>query len=522
MLVSMKVSDLEKARATYNPRVMPEAEAAALQTSIARFGELQPIVFNKRTKTIVGGHQRVSARAAMKRKTALVMVVDLDENDEKAANLALNKIHGDWDFPKLQQLLDELGSINSDLPAIAGFTEQELRSIEQSGNLLGLRISDARKSQQEIDAAANEVDQDEIPLPPDAPTTRRGDIWQLGDHRLMCGDSSVEADLDLLLDGAIVHLANIDPPYNVKMEPRSNNAIASSMRGAKTSHHQKLDVMRHPSKSKGTTKQMRAKDRALVNDFISDGDFENLLARWFANFARVLKPGRAFYLWGGYSNISNYPQAMKAAGLFFSQALIWVKGHPVLTRKDFLGDHEWCFYGWREGAAHQFFGPNNIADVWVVKKLPPQKMIHLCERPVDLYARAIMYSSKKGENVLDMFGGSGCTIIACEHLGRHGFSLEIDPAYCDVILARWQALTGNFATLVASTDGASINPKHPHGPTITAVRDWREMKAARGLADATKALAAGATVIGPTGAAGGGAPHPPRSGRSSSRRAASL
>lgn len=155
--------------------------------------------------------------------------------------------------------------------------------------------------------------------------------------------------------------------------------------------------------------------------------------------------GRGFYIWGGYANIANYPSALKASGLYFSQAIIWHKMHPVLTRKDFMGDHEWCFYGWKEGAAHVYLGPNNIPDVWSIKKVNPQSMMHLTEKPVDLARRAIEYSSRPGETVLDLFGGSGSTLIACEQTARHARLMEIDPAYCDVIVERWEKFTGRKA-----------------------------------------------------------------------------
>ena len=123
-------------------------------------------------------------------------------------------------------------------------------------------------------------------------------------------------------------------------------------------HHQKLDLERHPEKAQATHRKLRAKDRPLVNDFISDEAFEALLLAWFSNASRVLRPGGSFYVWGGYANLGNYPAALKAAGLYFSQAIIWDKEHPVLTRKDLMGAHEWALYGWKEGAAHRFFGPS--------------------------------------------------------------------------------------------------------------------------------------------------------------------
>jgi DNA modification methylase len=270
-----------------------------------------------------------------------------------------------------------------------------------------------------------------------------------------------------LLDGAQIHLCNTDPPYNVKVEPRSNNAIAAGLSSfpeehkktrstprsvnawsgrTKRTHHQSFDVARQGEK-KPTSKKMRAKDRPLANDFVSDQAFDELLRAWFGNITRVLLPGRAFYIWGGYANCGNYPPVLKATGLYFSQAVIWVKEHPVLPRKDFMGNHEWCFYGWREGAAHQFYGPNNATDVWSVKKVNPQSMVHLTEKPVELASRAIQYSSKPGENVLDLFGGSGSTLIAAEQSGRKAFLMELDPLYCDVIVTRWEQFTGKKAKL---------------------------------------------------------------------------
>jgi DNA modification methylase len=266
----------------------------------------------------------------------------------------------------------------------------------------------------------------------------------------LCGDSSKPEDVDRLLDGANVHLVNTDPPYGVKVEPRSNNAIAAGLSSfSGTTHHQQLDVERHPEKSKPTTKKMRAKDRPLANDFLSDEEFQRMLQAWFANLARVLLPGRAFYIWGGYANVANYPPVLKASELHFAQAIIWVKEHPVLTRKDFMGNHEWCFYGWRERAAHQFYGPKNATDVWAIKKVNPQNMIHLTEKPVELATRAMQYSSKPGENVLDLFGGSGSTLIAAEQVGRKAFLMELDPLYCDVIVQRYETFTGKKAECVS-------------------------------------------------------------------------
>jgi DNA modification methylase len=175
-----------------------------------------------------------------------------------------------------------------------------------------------------------------------------------------------------------------------------------------------------------------------------------------------LTPGGPFYVWGGYSNISEFPATMAEVGLYFSQAIVWVKQHPVLARKDFMGNHEWAYYGWaidrdykpkhkkaaygwKEGAGHRFFGPVNIPDVWEIKKVNPQSMIHLTEKPVELATRAMEYSSRRGDLVLDLFGGSGSTLIGAERTGRRARLMELDPAYCDVIVARWESYAGHKA-----------------------------------------------------------------------------
>ncbi len=295
------------------------------------------------------------------------------------------------------------------------------------------------------------TDPDEIPQPPDEAITKPGDLWILGDHRLLCGDSGKPEDVDRLLGGRTIQLVNTDPPYNVAVAPRTNNAwAAGERRGMPRPELAEAfggwDLKEEAEGGKPQTdKKMRARDRVLANDFVSDEEFDRLLNAWFGNIARVLEPGRCFYIWGGYANCGNYPPVLKAMKLYFAQAIIWVKEHPVLTRKDFMGNHEWCFYGWREGAGHQFFGPNNATDVWSVKKVSPNKMVHLTEKPVELAVRAMQYSSHQGENVLDLFGGSGSTLIAAEQTGRKAFLMELDALYCDVIVQRWEQFTGKKA-----------------------------------------------------------------------------
>jgi DNA modification methylase len=412
----------------HNPRVN-DAAVDAVAASIREFGFRQPIVVDE-DGVIIVGHTRYKAALKLGLEEVPVHVaVGLTPAQAKAYRLADNQTAtlSQWDDDKLPLELAQLQQMDFDLN-LTGFSADELMRLLGSEQNAGL------------------ADPDAVPEPPDEAITQPGDLWVLGKHRLLCGDSSKAEDVDRLLDGVAIQLVNSDPPYNVKVEPRSNNAIAaglSSFQG--TTHHQGLDVARHPEKAQPTSKKLRAKDRPLANDFVSDEEFERLLHAWFGNMARVLLPGRAAYIWGGYANCANYPPALKANGLYFSQSIIWVKEHPVLTRKDFMGNHEWCFYCWREGAAHQFFGPNNATDVWSVKKVNPQNMVHLTEKPVELAARAMEYSSLPGENVLDLFGGSGSTLIAAEQTGRKAFLMELDPLYADVIVQRYEQFTGHKA-----------------------------------------------------------------------------
>ena len=429
-----------------NPRDN-DAAVAAVAESIQRFGFRQPIVVDE-VGVIVCGHTRWKAAQRLGlEKVPVHVATDLTPEQIRAYRIADNKTAelASWNMELLPLEMADLQDAGIDW-SLLGFDADDLAKLLDPGVTPGL------------------TDPDEIPEPPDEPITKRGDLWILGDHRLLCGDSASAADVDRLLDGSPIHLVNTDPPYNVAVEPRSNNAIALGHYGGfaplskarrEKMHHQSFDLARHPEKGKPTTKKMRAKDRPLANDFVSGEEFDRLLLAWFGNMARVLEPGRGFYIWGGYANCANYPPVMKACGLYFSQAVIWHKMHPVLGRKDFMGDHEWSFYGWKEGAAHVFLGPNNVPDVWPIKKVNPQSMVHLTEKPVELAVRAIQYSSRPGEHVLDLFGGSGSTLIAAEQTGRRAFLMEIDPAYCDVIRERWERFTSRKAERVGAETAAA-------------------------------------------------------------------
>jgi DNA modification methylase len=418
-----------------NPRTHTEEQVAQIAASIVEFGWTNPVLVGA-DGVVIAGHARLQAARKLGMNEVPVIVLDhLSEAQRRALVIADNQLAlagTGWDEELLRGLLVDLRQDEFNLDVL-GFSDEELNAWLA----------------QEPDPQAGLTEEDAVPEPLEDPVTRPGDLWILGNHRLLCGDSANGEDVKRLVEGAPIDLVNTDPPYNVRVEPRSNNAIAAGLSSfAGLQHHQSFDVHRGASKAKATTKKMRPKDRALANDFMKDGDYEQLLRQWFGNIAAALKPGGAFYLWGGYANCANYPPALAECGLYFSQAIIWVKEHPVLTRKDYMGNHEWCFYGWREGAAH-WFNPEitNATDVWTVKKVSPNAMVHLTEKPVELAVRALTYSSKAGETVLDLFGGSGSTLIACEKLGRRARLMEIDPPYCDVIIRRWQEYAGKAATL---------------------------------------------------------------------------
>jgi hypothetical protein len=275
-----------------NPR-LNDAAVDAVAASIREFGFRQPIVVDE-AGVIIVGHTRYKAALRLGLPTVPVHVaVGLTPAQVKAYRLADNATAAlsSWDDDKLVRELAQLQEMHFDL-ALTGFScEDLLRRLAPM-------------------ATEGLTDPDAVPAPPDDPVTRPGDLWLLGRRRLLCGDAGRPEGVDRLLGGAPAHLVNTDPPYNVRVEPRSNNAIAaglSSFQG--TTHHQGLDSARHAEEAKPIAKKLRARDRPLANDFLSEDEFNKLLHVWFENIARVLQPGRAFFIWGGYSNLPNYPPA---------------------------------------------------------------------------------------------------------------------------------------------------------------------------------------------------------------------
>ena len=296
-----------------NPR-NNDAAVDAVASAIREFGWRVPIVVDA-DGVIICGHTRYKADLKLGLAEVPVHVAtDLTPQQVKAYRLADNKLAelAEWNMELLPIELADLQAMDYDMTLI-GFDADELQNLMHPEGTDGL------------------CDPDDVPGAPDAAVTEKGDVWILGKHRLMCGDSGSVSDLDKLLAGASIDIINMDPPYNVKVEPRSHNAVAAGRAntfteaidatgktGSSARHHQAMDEAIH-GKSHATHKKLRPKDRALENDFMTDEDFEKKLDEWFGNASRVLKPGGSFYIWGGYANLLNYAPALKKAGLYFSQ-----------------------------------------------------------------------------------------------------------------------------------------------------------------------------------------------------------
>ncbi|MCA9056263.1 MAG: ParB N-terminal domain-containing protein, partial [Planctomycetaceae bacterium] len=279
-----------------NPRKNDHA-VEAVAKSLREFGFRQPLVVDEEGVLVVGHTRWKAAKQLGWTEVPVHVATGLSPEQIRAYRIADNQTAtiATWDTDLLPLELTALAGVNFDLDLL-GFSAEELARFTAPPATEGL------------------VDPDDIPAPPDEATTQPGDLWVLGNHRLLCGDSSNPQHLDRLLDGVPIHLVNTDPPYNVKVEPRSNNAIAAGLssfaapegKGRRTAtHHQGLDLARHPEKAKPTGKKLRAKDRPLANDFVTDEAFDEMLLAWFQNASRALNPGGSFYIWGGYANLGN-------------------------------------------------------------------------------------------------------------------------------------------------------------------------------------------------------------------------
>ncbi|UBM06625.1 site-specific DNA-methyltransferase [Enterococcus mundtii] len=394
VIKSMKLVDLKPA--DYNPRINLEPgmdEYEKLKHSILEFGFVDPPIFNKRTGNLVGGHQRVAVAKDLGLCEEIeVSVVDLSLEREKSLNVALNKISGEWDEDKLAVLLKELDSEALD---VSGFSEDEFQDV--------IDQFDAK-----LDMGNEAIDDNyEIELPKE-PKSKLGDIYQLGNHRLMCGDSTDIEQIEELMDGEKADMLITDPPYNVNYEGKTEDSLT------------------------------------IQNDNKTSLEFYEFLKNAFAAVYKQLDIGASFYVWYASSEVVNFVTALVESNFLVKQELIWCKNTFVLGRQDYHWQHEPCIYGWKADGSHKWRGDRKQTTVLNFDK-PLSNKEHPTMKPVPLFDYQIKNSSKKSDRILDIFGGSGTTVIACEQNNRHAYLMELDLRYVDVIINRWEEFTGKKA-----------------------------------------------------------------------------
>ncbi|MBA2480452.1 MAG: ParB N-terminal domain-containing protein [Planctomycetes bacterium] len=380
-----------------NPRLNDTAVAAVAE-SIRRFGFRQPIVVDGQG-VIVIGHTRWRAAQSLGMVEVPVHVAsELTVDQIRALRIADNKTSeiAEWDLALLGIELKSLQSsgLEIDLEAL-GFDSDELAGLLDPGSHAGL------------------TDPDVVPAPPAVATTRPGDIWVLGEHRLLCGDSTKVEDLTRLMDDVQADLLLTDPPYNVGYVGRTEDQLT------------------------------------IENDSMDDAAYRRLLVDSFRATSDHLRPGGGFYIWHADSEGLAVRSACADVGLTVRQCLTWVKNSLVLGRQDYHWRHEPCLYGWKDGAAHTWLSDRSQTTVLEFDR-PTRSTDHPTMKPVDLFVYLMHNSCAAGGIVVDPFGGSGTTIIAAEQTGRRGFLVELDPRYCDVIVRRWSEFTGRTPERIAA------------------------------------------------------------------------
>ena len=370
----------------YNPRNNDEAVAYVAE-SIKQCGYCSPIIIDE-NNVILCGHTRLKALKQLGYKEVeCVRKSGMTDEQKKKYRILDNKTAevAEWNFDLLEEELKDLDFGDFDF----GFADMPELSEPV------------------------EITEDEVPEVDDKsePITKPGDIWQLGDHRLMCGDSTDASAVAALMNGKEADLLLTDPPYNVAYEGKTDDALT------------------------------------IDNDKMKSDEFYDFLTSAFSAAVEVLKAGGAFYIWHADVNGLDFRLALKASGLTLRQTLIWNKNAMVLGRQDYQWKHEPCLYGWKDGAGHNWYSDRCQTTILEFNK-PARNGEHPTMKPVELFAYQIQNSTKKGEIVFDLFGGSGTTIIACEQTGRIGYSMELDPKYCDVIIKRYENLTGKKAVKI--------------------------------------------------------------------------
>jgi len=382
-----------------NPRRITDEELDALQRSIRQFGFVAPVLARKEDNTVIGGHQRLVAARRLGLTTVPVTYLDISIEQARLLNLALNKISGSWDDQLLARMLADLQASEADL-SLSGFGQDELTNLLRS---LDVRDKAERVEDFDLDSALEDASR--------TARSKPGDLWALGEHRLLCGDATKPADVELLLTGSKASMAFTDPPYNVSLGD-------------------------HGGQQRG------ARKRRIANDSMDPIAWETFVRAWGRNL--LASVDGAIYVAMSSKEMPLVSLVLAEEGGHWSYTIIWHKDRFVLGRADYQRAYEPIWFGWREGSSHHWCGDRDQDDVWEIAR-PSDAPLHPTMKPLSLMERAINNSSKPGDLVLDLFAGSGSTLIACERTGRRCSAVELDPRYADVILARWERFAGESA-----------------------------------------------------------------------------
>ena len=403
VMVIEKKNTADLLPADYNPRkdLKPgDPEYEKLKHSLEQFGYVEPVIWNKATGRVVGGHQRLKVLIDMGITEVECVVVDLPDDKEKALNIALNKISGDWDKDKLAVLIADLQGTAFDV-SLTGFDAAEIDDLFKDTLKDGVKDDNF-----DVDAELKEP-----------PITKPGDIWTLGRHRLVCGDSTKAETFDLLMAGAKANLVITDPPYNVNYEGSAGK---------------------------------------IQNDNMGNEAFYEFLLAAFRNTAAIMADDASIYVFHADTEGLNFRRAFADAGFYLSGCCIWKKQSLVLGRSPYQWQHEPVLYGWKKGGKHQWYTGRKETTIWEFDK-PKKNGDHPTMKPIPLLAYPIMNSSMSNTLVVDPFGGSGSTLIACEQTDRSCNTIELDPKFCDVIVKRYIEQVGSSEKVTCQRDGLTYS-----------------------------------------------------------------
>lgn len=395
----IKIADLRPA--SYNPRkaLKPgDKEYEKIKNSIQEFGYVEPVIVND-DMTIIGGHQRCTVLQDLGYNEIDCIVISIDKTKEKALNIALNKITGEWNKELLADLIADLQDSDFDV-SFTGFEPPEIEQLFNS-------VHDKKITEDDFDIDA-ELEKPAI--------TKKGDLWLLGQHRLFCGDSTLPECYDILMDGKKANLVVTDPPYNVDYEGSAGK---------------------------------------IKNDKMAEDQFEKFLFAAYVNMEQNMADDASIYVFHSDSHGLAFRKAFEEAGFYLSGCCIWKKQTLVLGRSPYQWIHEPCLYGWKKAGKHQWYAGRSETTVWEYDK-PKKNDLHPTMKPINLIAYPIKNSSMTNCIVLDPFGGSGSTLIAAHQMDRVCYTIELDEKYADVIVSRYIEQVGTDAEVFCMRDGKKI------------------------------------------------------------------